>query len=855
MPRLLLLGDRSLSHGLIFPVRRLLPSVFFALLLLLALSHADSAHSSSDPESVASLPRLRHAHAAPFPWLDPSLPLSSRVASLILALSLPEKVTLMQDNTPAIPRLSVPAYSYYSQAEHGVANVDGVATMFPNPLAQAASFDRPGLRAMARVLGREARAYYNAYAATHHNDSAQYFALSELLPAANLFTHAHWGRGQESYGECPSLASLVIGPIIEGLQTTQQGVMLASATCKHFFAYALDGDTPLGGHDPEVRTHFYENLTRADILQTYAAPFEACARAKVEGMMVGYQSLNGHPVTVHPLLATLTAAWNWTGYLVADGSRLLQCLTNYHYTDNLTALAAVGVNAKLDMEIDRVYQDHLVDAIAAGWTTGAKVDEALTRSLSTRFRLGLFDPPGSVPYSSLNSSILDAPSSRELSYRLAVESAVLLKNDGALPIDAMNPAVTRIAVVGPNANRTAVLLSNYEGCQLSTGGVNAACTLITPLMGLVGRLQAVNERRAEAQLAAITWTFDEGVDANSNDTARMAAALAHVEAADVCIAVMGLDISLEAEAHDRPNLDWPGQQGPLLRRLQAGTTPVVLVMLNAGPLLIAEQALSPTVGAIVEAWYGGEEAGHAIADLLLGSRAFSGRLPITFPLDATQVPYYFNLSMRAAPGRTYRYSTVVPLYAFGYGLSYTAFEYSAAADGLIHPARLSPCKGAACDGVEVEVRFRVRNAGSRVGSEVAAAYVSYQPFAGTAVGAAQSLPRTELKEFELLLDVDAGQSRDVTLRLPATGLRLVGSDGAFALLPGVYLVHVGGSAPGSRGAFVDGEEQHGRTATVAASTPCTERMYPSFSVKRGRERTLTSPHGIADGLLGAFAVC
>ena len=147
-------------------------------------------------------------------------------------MTLPEKVTFMQDNPPAIPRLSVPSYSYYSQAGHGVANVNGVATMFPMPLAQAATFDRRSLHRMATVLGREARAYYNRYSAEHHNDTVQYFALSELLPVGNLFTHAHWGRGQESYGEDPGLASLLIESIISGLQSTERGYMLAGATCK-----------------------------------------------------------------------------------------------------------------------------------------------------------------------------------------------------------------------------------------------------------------------------------------------------------------------------------------------------------------------------------------------------------------------------------------------------------------------------------------------------------------------------------------------------------------------------------------------------------------------------------------------
>ena len=573
--------------------------------------------------------------------------------------------------------------------------------------------------------------------------------------------------------------------------------------------------------------------------------------------MVAYLSLNGAPVTVHPLLANLTAKWNYTGYLVADGSRLLQSYSNYHYTDNLTQLAAVAVKAKLDMEIDAVYQEHLQEAVQQGWVTEADIDAALTRSVSTRFRLGLFDPPAMVPYA-FDMSIIDEPSSRNLSYTLAVESAVLLKNDGLLPIDLTSPSLTRLAIVGPNANRSSVLLGNYEGCMLNAGGVNPACRLITPLTGLIDRLRTANARRVQLGAAPLQWTFDEAVDVSGNDTSRVDAALRRVEAADLCVAFMGLDISLEAEAHDRPNLDWPGQQGLLLRRLAVGTTPTVLVMMNAGPLLIAEQVLAPRVGAIVQAWYGGEEAGHAVADLLLGAQPFSGRLPITYPLDASQVPYYTNLSMQAPPGRTYRYSTVTPLFSFGFGLSYAPFTYTPHADGLLTPTHLSPCRAGQCERVGVRVRFSVRNGGvGGVGREVAQVYVSYTTFEGGGVW-----PRTELKGFELV-EVVGEDEREVEVDISAVAMRLVGEDGVFALLPGVYVLHVGGSAPGSRGAYVDGEEQHAGEVEVDGNTPCRAQLGGRVS-GQGRLRhrqgaqqglSLRSPHGIAGGLMAVLTVC
>lgn len=512
----------------------------FSLFITILLLTSNEVFSSSAPSSSPSSP------APPFPWFDPSLPLSTRLSTLLQAMTIQEKITFMQDNPPSIPRLLIPSYSYYSQCGHGVADVNGIATIFPIPLAQAATFHPSLIYNIGRVLANESRAYYNTYSQSHNNNTIQYFALSELLPVGNLFTHSYWGRGQESYGEDPILSSILITSLIHSLQHRDTGGYIqVGATCKHMGPYALDGDIPVGGHDNELRTHYYANLSMADIEQTYMAPFTACAKANVEGMMVAYLDLNGAPVTVSPLLHYYTQAWNYSGYLIADGSRLLQCMTNYHYTDNLTTLAVIGVKRGIDLEIDTVYQDNLLNALQMGLLNESDIDASLVRTLSTRFRLGLFDPPSMVSYSTIDLSIIDLPSSRALAYEAAVESMVLLKNDGGfLPIDYLSPSLHTIAIVGPNANRTSVLLGNYEGCTINNGQVNPSCNLITPLVGIIRLIGRINKERALRDITAITVTYDYAVDTNSNNRSGIQPALDHVNAADLCIAIMGLDISI-----------------------------------------------------------------------------------------------------------------------------------------------------------------------------------------------------------------------------------------------------------------------------------------------------------------------
>ena len=464
-----------------------------------------------------------------------------------------------------------------------------------------------------------------------------------------------------------------------------------------------------------------------------------------------------------------------------------------------------------------------------------------------RIQLGKMDPPSLVPWSSYNLSHVDTARSRALARRAARESTVLLKNDYdflPLSLSARGPysrssrvtaPLSRIAVIGPNADRRLTLLGNYCGCQDGQPGgpidppITDGCTLITPLRAIQAKVEAENGRRRQAQgsegrhggAPAVVVEYNKGADINSTDRRNFSGAVELAKRSDVVVAVMGIGTCvgpwaglpsdcIEAEAHDRlGELGLTGVQPQLLRELLATGTPVVLVLMSGSPLLINEWVASPGVPSVLQHWYSGEEGGSALAELLFGEYSPSGRLPVTFPFSVAQIPAdEANYNMTAGSGRTYRYSSVVPLYSFGYGLGYSTFTYSQPAGPVISPLLLNASDTAAT----LHIAVQLHNVGQYDAVEVVQLYVSYTGLHAP-VAAVQSIPRTELKGYRRV-SLQHSSTTTVHFNLSAASLRLVGPDGRMALLPGLYLIQVGGSAPGSRGQLVDGEDTHAGQARV-----------------------------------------
>ena len=418
-----------------------------------------SALSSWSPPSAAA----SHADSASadFPWFDPSLPTAQRVAALISAMSLEQKIQQMTGGGAPIPSLGLPEYNWCSEGSHGVARA-GRATVFPSPISLAASFDTELVLSAGQTLATEARAKHNDYTARHSNNSVIWYGLNFLAPVMNLFTHVRWGRGQETWGEDPFVSARMTVAYVKGMQSLawEEGrspYAATTATCKHFFSY--------GSSDQSVLNNL--TVSETDLLQTYWPAFRACiVEAKARSIMCSYATINGYQACEHPALQrVLRDDWNFTGFVTADDGAISLIVA-----PNVTVKAANALNAGVDIGGEF---SHLGEALQLGLVREEQIDLALNRSLTVRMLVGKFDPPAMVPWSKLNLSVVDSPPHRAIARRAAKEGSVLLKNDGdLLPLQlsaglpfsrsklAAGSSLSRLAVVGPNADRELTVLGN-----------------------------------------------------------------------------------------------------------------------------------------------------------------------------------------------------------------------------------------------------------------------------------------------------------------------------------------------------------------------------------------------------------
>ncbi len=666
-------------------------------------------------------------------WKDPSQPMDVRAWDLIRRMSLAEKIQQMRNAAPAIPRLGVPAYNYWSECLHGVARA-GVATVFPQAIGMAATWDPPLIHQEAHVIAVEARAKNNEYRQTHDGDSSQYYGLHFWTPNINIFRDPRWGRGQETYGEDPFLTGQMAVAFIQGLQGNDPNYIEAMACAKHFAVHS--------GPDPERHT-FDAEPTERDLYETYLPQFEAAVRqGHVGGVMGAYNSVDGKPACANPFLLTdlLRKEWGFDGYVTSDCGAIYDIWANHHFVDTPEEAAAVAVKAGDDLCCGTDY-DSLVRAVEEGLISTTDLDNALAWLLKTRFRLGLFDPPALVPFSQIPPTENNSPAHQALALQVARESLVLLKNDGVLPLHRANHK--RIAVIGSNAASVPVLLGNYNGTP------SAPVTILDGIMAVAGA--NVVDYEPGCPLAA----DDDGSGAPDEMFTNAVTAAGR---ADVIIYVGGINSQLEGEemrvhldgfnGGDRTRIELPALQEKLLEALQATGKPVVYV--NCSGSAIAMPWENDHLAAILQAWYPGEEGGRAVAEALFGEIDPAGRLPVTFYRSTADLPPFEDYSMS---NRTYRYFDGKPVFAFGHGLSYTSFKYGS--------ARLASKK--VSGGGAVKLTFNLKNTGNCDGDEVAQVYFRH-------VNSPVPQPQLALCGFERV-HLARGESRKITLEIPAERFR------------------------------------------------------------------------------------
>lgn len=701
-------------------------------------------------------------------YKDQSLSFEERAKDLVSRMTLEEKVSQMLFNSPAIPRLGIPAYNWWNEALHGVARA-GVATVFPQAIALAATFDEDLVYKVADIISTEARAKYHEF--QRKGDHGIYKGLTFWSPNINIFRDPRWGRGHETYGEDPYLTARLGIAFIKGMQGDHPKYLKTAACVKHYAVHS----------GPEEERHsFNAVVSEKDLRETYLPAFKECIEeADVAGVMGAYNRTNGEPCCGSKTLLKdiLRDEWGFKGYVTSDCWAIKDFHENHKVTSTAPESVALAVNNTCDLNCGNMYLNLLI-AHKEGLVSEEAIDEAVTRLMTIRMRLGMFDDPEKVPYANIPYEKNDCPEHRAFAVEVAKKSLVLLKNENnILPLD--KDKIKSIAVIGPNADSRQALLGNYHGTP---------SRYVTVLDGI---REAVNED-TRIYYAEGCHLYKDRVQALGEPYDRFAEAISAAERADVVVVCLGLDANIEGEqgdvsnefgSGDKKDLNLPGQQQELLEAVYKVGKPVILVLLSGSALAI--NWADEHIPAIIQAWYPGAEGGKAIASLIFGEYSPSGRLPVTFYRTTEELPDFRDYSME---NRTYRYMKNEALYPFGYGLSYTKFEYS---NIVLDKDKISA-------GESIECRATVKNIGNWASDEVVQLYIKD-------VEASVRVPRWQLRGIRKI-HLEPGEEKEVSFTITPKDMSLINEEGKRMLEPGMFEVYVGGSQPDKRSIELTGTE-------------------------------------------------
>lgn len=703
------------------------------------------------PELVRNAPRLRE--------------IAKRAGELVGKMTLEEKVFQMVHSAPAIERLHIKAYNWWNEGLHGVARA-GVATVFPQAIALAASFNEDLLEEVADAVSTEARAKFNMQ--QEFGDTDIYKGLTLWAPNVNIFRDPRWGRGQETYGEDPYLASRLGVRFIMGLQGHDENYLKTAACAKHFAVHSGPED---------LRHSFNAVVSKQDLYETYLPAFKACVReAKAEAVMGAYNRINGEPCCGSRLLLKdiLRGEWGFKGHVVSDCFAIKDFHETHMVTRTPVESVSLAVKNGCDLNCGKMFL-YLLDAVEKGAVTEEQIDGAVTRLFATRLKLGLLDDGKSVPFSNIGYDRVDSAGMRALNLKAARECLVLLKNENhLLPLNIKD--IKTIGVIGPNANNRRALVGNYEG---------TASRYITVAEGLQDYLGD----RARVFYSEGCHLYKQSISPMGWTNDRISEVKAVCSRSDVVVACLGLDSGLEGEegdtgnqfgSGDKPDLDLPGIQEDVLEAMYESGKPVVLVLLSGSALAV--NWAQEHIPAIIQGWYPGALGGRAIAEAIFGEFSPSGKLPVTFYHSSEELPEFTDYSMR---NRTYRYMKQEALYPFGYGLSYTGFAIS---DVEVNRTDITD------EGIDVSLS--VENTGKMPGSEVVQIYVKAE---------LPDTPNPQLKAFTKVR-LEKGERRRITLHLPMEAFGLYDARGRQLVHKAGYTVYVGDSQPDGRSAALTGKK-------------------------------------------------
>lgn len=715
------------------------------------------------------------------PYLNPELSPEQRANDLLPRLTLEEKVKLMMNASPAIERLGIPQFEWWSEALHGVGR-NGVSTVFPITMMMASSWDNALVEKVFSAVSDEARVKNQQAKAS--GNIKRYQGLSFWTPNINIYRDPRWGRGQETYGEDPYLTSMMGLAAMNGLQGPADAKYRKLLACaKHFAVHS----------GPEWNRHNFniENLPTRDLYETYLPAFKVLVDHGVEEVMCAYQRIDGEPCcgNNHFERQILRNDWGYKGMIVSDCGAIGDFWRKgcHEVTQDAASASAKAVLSGTDVECGHNYKD-LPEAVRRGEIKESDIDASVRRLLIARFKVGDMTPDDQVEWTRIPTSVIASDANRQLARDIAREGIVLLQNhNDILPL---KKSGQKIAVIGPNANDSIMLRGNYNGFPKSS------TTILQGILGKVSDARFIDgcpltnsEKKAEEKKNTADAyganedkrTNNNGTLGNGTTTLSTEEALAKVGDADIVIFVGGISPRVEGEemkvaidgfkGGDRTNIELPTVQRNLIKALHDAGKRIVFINCSGGAMALLPE--SEECEAIVQAWYPGEKGGDAIADVLFGDYNPCGKLPVTFYASSSDLPDFLDYKME---GRTYRYFHGKPLFPFGFGLSYTTFSV-----GKAKAAQKSVKAGD-----DIQLTIPVSNTGKIAGTEVLQVYISKVGDMGGAVKTLRAFQRVTLGK---------GETKRVGIRLGKSAFEFFdASTNTMRTVAGDYIVHYGTSS-------------------------------------------------------------
>lgn len=679
-------------------------------------------------------------------YLDKSLTAQERAEALVDEMNIAEQASQLRFDSPAIERLDIPAYNWWNEGLHGLAR-SGIATMFPQAIGMAATFDTELIERIGDITATEARAKYNEYSA--YGDRDIYKGLTIWAPNINIFRDPRWGRGHETYGEDPFLTTECGKAYVKGLQG--DGEVLKTAACaKHMAVHS----------GPEALRHEFDAIADPkDMEETYLPAFEALVtEAKVESVMGAYNRVNGEAACANTFFMKKLDEWEFDGYFVSDCWAIRDFHENHGLTKSPIESIALALKSGCDVNCGCTYEK-ILDAYEFGLITEEDISEACVHAMRTRVRLGMFDDK--TPYDDIPYEVVACDEHKAVALECAEKSIVLLKNNGILPLS--DKRIKTLAVIGPNADSRAALEGNYNG---------TADKYITFLRGLQ------DEFSGRVLYAEGCHLYKDRMSVLAQKNDRIAEAVAVAKHSDAVVLCLGLDATIEGEEGDTGNefssgdkndLRLPESQRILLSEIKKTGKPLIVVCAAGSSLNIECE-----VDALLHAWYPGSEGGKALAEILFGRISPSGKLPVTFYKTADELPDFTDYSMK---NRTYRYTDENVLYPFGYGLGYSRMICSELkyADGAAH--------------------IKVSNEGEFDTEDVIQLYIKDN--------CEHAVPRHSLCGFKRV-SLKAGESETIVIPINSKSFTSVDNDGVRAVRSETFTLYAGTHQPDKLSETLDG---------------------------------------------------